>query len=713
MQDDERVDAVAERSDTSLVASARDGDDAAFAELWRRHAAAGRTVARSFSTEDPDDVVAEAYARILKAVRDGRGPSAGFRPYLFTTIRNVAAAWGGARRDLPIEDATTLEDPASTEAASMEALDRSLTARAFRSLPVRWQEILWYCEVERMTPAAVAPLLGLSANGAAALAYRAREGLRQAWIQAHITSSPEGSDCRWTTERLGAYSRGGLGKRDTARIERHLTECTKCSIVAAEARNVGARLTLVLLPLLLGVAGATAYAAAIRRGAAAAASAAAGAAAGSAASPAGSSGSGAGLSGAARTGRAAGRAGRGVGVGVGTAVAGVAVAAGVVGAVVLGPQFFAPPSGHPVAAARPEAPAEPQVDAPVVSGTDGKPTASAPLPRPDPADPVADAPHDRPDQADEHDEPDDRAGAAPFPTAPSLPATPPVVAPPASPPAAPVVVSTFPAGWQTAATALPLSGTGLPGATIAVTASPAGSIRTVTPTAIRPATTAALGTTTVGSDGTWTLDADTASLTDGLWDITVTQSTAAGTSSPAHVRIGIDRTAAAPVILSSDTGSGDAAGLLAPVLTGTAEPGATVQLSDHGIPLATVTADDTGRWTSPELITVAAAYAVTARQTDALGNVSPASEPVTGTAVVPAISASGAPGIVAITVRGIPGAQVQVWADDEPTSYSLTLDAVGEATQFYSWTAGDHRIGAVYTIGSRHGVLSDVPVALP
>ncbi|MFP3380636.1 zf-HC2 domain-containing protein, partial [Bacillus sp. SIMBA_069] len=91
------------------------------------------------------------------------------------------------------------------------------------------------------TPAAVAPLLGLTANGTAALAYRAREGLRQAWIQAHISSSPEGSEHRWTTERLGSYSRGGLGRRDTARLERHLAECTKCSIVAVEARNVGAR----------------------------------------------------------------------------------------------------------------------------------------------------------------------------------------------------------------------------------------------------------------------------------------------------------------------------------------------------------------------------------------------------------------------------------------------------------------------------------------
>jgi hypothetical protein len=56
---------------------------------------------------------------------------------------------------------------------------------------------------------------------------------------------------------------------------------------------------------------------------------------------------------------------------------------------------------------------------------------------------------------------------------------------------------------------------------------------------------------------------------------------------------------------------------------------------------------------------------------------------------------------------------VQVWADGESTPYTLTLDAAGDASQVYSWTAGDHRIGAVYLSGTRHGVLSDVPVTLP
>uniref|UniRef100_UPI0028D7AD98 sigma-70 family RNA polymerase sigma factor n=1 Tax=uncultured Leifsonia sp. TaxID=340359 RepID=UPI0028D7AD98 len=257
-----------ELSDAELVELTRGGDRDAYAELWRRHARAGLTVARSLTSSfDADDLIAESYAKIYAAIGRGNGPTSSFRAYLFTTVRSVAASWGRARRETPIEDIEAVEDPAFGEAATMDALDRSLTAQAFRSLPSRWQEVLWYCEVEAMKPAEVAPLLGMSANAVAALAYRAREGLRQAWVQAHLASVPEDSECRWTTERLGAHARGGLSKRDTAKVEAHLAGCARCTVVAAEAHEVGSRLALVLLPLTVGVGATAAYTAWIQSGA--------------------------------------------------------------------------------------------------------------------------------------------------------------------------------------------------------------------------------------------------------------------------------------------------------------------------------------------------------------------------------------------------------------------------------------------------------------
>ena len=69
------------RSDEELVAAARAGDDAAYAELWERHVASGRNAARAISpTVDPDDLVSEAFTSILSAIRKGGGPHEGFRP---------------------------------------------------------------------------------------------------------------------------------------------------------------------------------------------------------------------------------------------------------------------------------------------------------------------------------------------------------------------------------------------------------------------------------------------------------------------------------------------------------------------------------------------------------------------------------------------------------------------------------------------------------
>ncbi len=327
-------------ADATLIERTRQGDRAAFAQLWQRHAASGRTVARSYSSLDPDDLVSESFTRIYDAILAGKGPTAAFRPYLFTTIRNTAASWGRARHETNLETLESFEDPDTSESATLDALDRSTTAQAFRSLPTRWQEVLWYSEVEGMSPQQVAPLVGMSANSTAALAYRAREGLRQAWIRAHLKHATE-PDCRWTIDRLGTYTRGKLRARDTAKLEAHLDECARCTIVAAEAREVGSRLALVLLPLAAGIGGATTYSGWLSQGApvvdyamgAAGVGAAAGAASGAASgttTTAGVAGSGAASGGAsAGAGAGAGSAGGGA-TGTGIAIgAGAAVAAAV------------------------------------------------------------------------------------------------------------------------------------------------------------------------------------------------------------------------------------------------------------------------------------------------------------------------------------------------------------------------------------------------
>ncbi|GAA1984024.1 RNA polymerase sigma factor [Microbacterium pumilum] len=255
-------------ADVDLILRTRSGDRAAFAELWRRHYRSGLTVARSVTSNlDPDDLVQEAYTRIYQSIVAGGGPTGSFRAYLFTCIRNTAAAWGRARREMTIDALETVEDPATTDQATADALDRSLTHQAFRSLPTRWQEVLWYSEIEQMKPAEIAPLLGMKATAVAQLTFRAREGLREAWIQAHLRSVADDSDCQWTIEHLGAYSRANISRRDGVKVNTHLGECARCAIVASEAKEVSRRLALVLVPLTVGSVGAAGYLASLHGGA--------------------------------------------------------------------------------------------------------------------------------------------------------------------------------------------------------------------------------------------------------------------------------------------------------------------------------------------------------------------------------------------------------------------------------------------------------------
>ncbi|WP_244899826.1 sigma-70 family RNA polymerase sigma factor [Salinibacterium amurskyense] len=239
-------------SDEQLLAQARTGVQNAFAELWSRHYRSGICVARQYTSIDADDLVSESFARIYQRVLAGGGPQGAFRPYLYTTIRNLASTWGAASREVQVDEIADFEDPSTLDDPIAIALDHTLTAKAFRELPERWQSVLWYTEVEGMDPHEVAPLMGMSANSVAALSYRAREGLRKAWLQAHINDATASGECQWAMSKFGEHARQSLSGRDAKRISAHLESCTRCAIVCEEVDEVGSRLALVMIPMLLG-----------------------------------------------------------------------------------------------------------------------------------------------------------------------------------------------------------------------------------------------------------------------------------------------------------------------------------------------------------------------------------------------------------------------------------------------------------------------------
>lgn len=168
--------------DEVLVDRARDGDMDAYAQLWSRHEPSARGAVRGIShTLEPDDVVSEAFVGILSAIRSGGGPRGSFRPYMYAAIRNIAATSGSRPRDVLLGEIDDFSHPTAVDPSDAVA-ESTLLADALQTLPPRWRTLLWYIEVEGMKPREVAPLLGMSPNAVAALLYRARLGLRRAWL---------------------------------------------------------------------------------------------------------------------------------------------------------------------------------------------------------------------------------------------------------------------------------------------------------------------------------------------------------------------------------------------------------------------------------------------------------------------------------------------------------------------------------------------------
>ncbi|GLZ14011.1 hypothetical protein Acsp04_42460 [Actinomadura sp. NBRC 104425] len=251
--------AATEASDAALISRIRAGDMSAYAQLYERHLAAARTLARHLIGADAaEDVVQDAFAKVLDVLRRGGGPRSGFRPYLLTAVRRtVYDRYRGERRLQSTDQIEMYDTGVPFVDPALEGLERSMIARAFRSLPERWQTVLWHTEVEGAKPAEVAPLLGLTPNGVAALAYRAREGLRQAYLQMHLPSAPAApldAECRATLDKLGPYVRGGLPRRESRLVGRHLDGCERCKAIYAEMTVINSALRDVIGPLFLGTA---------------------------------------------------------------------------------------------------------------------------------------------------------------------------------------------------------------------------------------------------------------------------------------------------------------------------------------------------------------------------------------------------------------------------------------------------------------------------
>ncbi|WP_426571204.1 sigma-70 family RNA polymerase sigma factor [Aquihabitans sp. McL0605] len=228
------------RDEALLLDAARDGSAGAFGILYERHRAhAVATARRALSQGDSsaaEDVAEVAFLRVFAAVRNGKGPTDTLRYYLTTAVRREAwRTQRRRRRQSEVVELWAVDEPtaAEQEPVAPEPLDdhdpsaHVLLSEAFRGLSERWRNVLWLTEVEGRKPAEIAPMLGVSAGTASALAYRARQGLLTAYLDAYRHHGVDDA-CAALNGRLGAYVAAGCIPEGFDDVVAHLEGCPSC-----------------------------------------------------------------------------------------------------------------------------------------------------------------------------------------------------------------------------------------------------------------------------------------------------------------------------------------------------------------------------------------------------------------------------------------------------------------------------------------------------
>src|SRR3954451_19018345 len=76
--------------DAELISAVRGGDSDAYGELFARHVDAARRLARQLTgPADADDLVSDAFTKVLTVLQRGGGPDLAFRAYLLTAVRRL------------------------------------------------------------------------------------------------------------------------------------------------------------------------------------------------------------------------------------------------------------------------------------------------------------------------------------------------------------------------------------------------------------------------------------------------------------------------------------------------------------------------------------------------------------------------------------------------------------------------------------------------
>lgn len=180
---------LADFTENELLSLIDAGTAGAYSEIYRRYR--DDAVARA-SSSLPDatarQVVDGAFLSVLRSLLNRSSDTA-------EDLRSMV----DAEIDVHLANPTSANGADSSgdvSSANAEAPEAALVSQALSNLPDNWQRILWLCEVERLSPEAVAEQLNIKASTVERLADRAHQGLQDEWQKVRPTDSKAAVDHR-------------------------------------------------------------------------------------------------------------------------------------------------------------------------------------------------------------------------------------------------------------------------------------------------------------------------------------------------------------------------------------------------------------------------------------------------------------------------------------------------------------------------------------
>jgi len=227
----------AEAPEAALRTAAIRGDLAAFEQLVARYERVvfGLALRLTGNTEDARDAVQGVFLRMHRKLHTV-DPERSLGPWLYTVTLNVCRGIGRSRvrsRLVPMEEFVRLAavDPAPGPERQFSGREAEHQLRAgLRELPEKERAALLLREVEDLTTAEVAKLLGSSETTVRSQISNARMKLRKFFAK-HAGGAP--MSCVEWQEQIALHAGGDLPDADEARLELHLAACPDCAELAA------------------------------------------------------------------------------------------------------------------------------------------------------------------------------------------------------------------------------------------------------------------------------------------------------------------------------------------------------------------------------------------------------------------------------------------------------------------------------------------------